>query len=169
LLENYLQGFTSNTTIQGSQESTAIDSLKVAISDLRLSPVEIPPLHRNLISSASLELPTDIAQTGIASASFTLDNPFTASINLLGVTSTVTYEQLTIGKVDHVDLTSSPVHANGHSRIISPQLPLKLNLDPFTIIQLLLSGAQNNHVDLGPLIELFRIVAQDQNFHPPVR
>jgi hypothetical protein len=122
-----------------------------------------------LISSASLELPTDIAQTGIASASFTLDNPFTASINLLGVTSTVTYEQLTIGKVDHVDLTSSSVHANGHSRISSPQLPLKFNLDPFTLIQLLLSGAQNNHVDLGPLIELFRMVAQNPNFHPPVR
>jgi len=169
LLENYLQGVTSDTTIQGSQGSTAIDSLKVAVSDLRLTPVEIPALHQNLISSASLELPIDIAQTGIASASFTLDNPFTASINLLEVTSTVTYQQLTIGTIDHVDLTSSPVHANGHSSITSPQLSFRFNLDPLTLIQLLLSGAQNHHVDLGPLVELFKVVTLTPDSHPPVR
>jgi hypothetical protein len=108
-------------------------------------------------------------QTGIAYASFTVDNPFTASINILEVTSTVTYEQLTIGEIDHADLTSSPVHANSHSSTTSPQLPFKFNLDPLTIVQLLLSGAQNNHVDLGPLIELLNIVAQKPNYHPPVR
>ncbi len=169
LLENYLQGVTSATTIQGSQGSTAIDSLKVAISDLRLTPVEIPALHQNLITSAALELPTNIAQTGIAYASFAVDNPFTASINILEVTSIVTYEQLTIGKIDHADLTSSPVHANGHSNITSPQLPFKFNLDPLTIVQLLLSGSQTNHVDLGPLVELLKIVTQNPNYHPPVR
>ena len=172
MLENYLQGVTSDTTIQGSQGSTAIDSLKVAISDIRLTPVEIPALHQNLISSATLELPTNIVKTGIAYASFTVDNPFTASINILEVTSTVTYGaygQLTIGEIDHADLTSSPVHANGHSSITSPQLPFKFNLDPLTIVQLLLSGAQNNHVDLGPLIELLNIVAQKPDYHLSVR
>ena len=169
MLESYLQGVISDTTIQGSQGSTAIDSLKVAISDLRLSPVEIPALHQNLISSATLVLPTNIAQSGIAFASFIIDNPFTASINILEVTSTVKYEQLTIGKIDHADLTSSPLHANGHSNITSPQLPFNFNLDPVTIVQLLLSGAQNNHVDLGPLIDLLRIVAQNPKYHPPVR
>ena len=169
LLENFLQGVTSETTIQGSQDSTTIASLKLALSEIRLTPVEIPALHQNLISTASLELPTNIVQTGIASASFTLDNPFTASINLLEVTSTVTFQQLTIGKIDHVDLSSSPVHANGHSSVTSPQLPFKFNLDPLTIIQLLSAGAQNNHVDLGPLTQLFGIVVQNPNFHPPVR
>ncbi|KAI0305626.1 hypothetical protein B0F90DRAFT_1815219 [Multifurca ochricompacta] len=168
LLENYLQGVTSNTAIQGSQSSTAIDSLKIAMSDIRLSPVEIPALHQNLISSASLEMPANITRTGIASASFTLDNPFTASINLLELASTVTYQQLTLGKINHVDLSSSPVHANGHSIITSPQLPFEFNMDPLTIIQLLLSGAQNNRVDLGPLIQLFGIVAQNPNYHPPI-
>ncbi|KAH9083581.1 hypothetical protein EDB83DRAFT_2511885 [Lactarius deliciosus] len=168
LLENYLQGVTSETTIQGSQDSTTIDSLKVALSEIRLTPVEIPALHQNLISSASLELPTNIVQTGIASASFTLDNPFTASINLLEVTTTVTYQQLTIGKIDHVDLSSSPVHVNGHSIVTSSQLPFKFNLDPLTIIQLLSSGAQNNHVDLGPLAQLFGIVVQNPDYRPPI-
>ncbi|KAI9442265.1 hypothetical protein H4582DRAFT_1809416 [Lactarius indigo] len=168
LLENYLQGVTSETMIQGSQDSTTIDSLKVAFSEIRLTPVEIPALHQNLIGSASLELPTNIVQTGIASASFTLDNPFTASINLLEVTTTVTYQQLTIGIIDHVDLSSSPLHANGHSTVTSSQLPFKFNLNPLTIIQLLSSGAQNNHVDLGPLTQLFGIVVQNPNYHPPI-
>jgi hypothetical protein len=169
LLENYLQGVASEVTIQGSQDSTPIDSLKVALSEIRLTPVEIPALHHNLIISASLELPTNIVQTGIASASFTLDKPFTASINLLGVTMTVIYEHLTIGKIDHVDLSSSTVHANGHSSVTSPQLPFKFNMNPLTIIHLLSSGAQNNHVDLGPLTQLFGIVVQNPNYHPPVR
>jgi hypothetical protein len=169
LLENYLQGVTSDTTIQGSQGSTAIDSLKVAISDLRLTPVEIPALHQNLISSAALVLPANIVQTGIAYASFTVSNPFTASINILEVTSAVKYEELTIGNIDHADLTTAPVHANGHSNITSPRLPFKFNLDPFTIVQLLLSAAQNNHVDLGPLIELLKTVAQNPKYRPPVR
>jgi len=168
LLQNYLQGVTSDTTIQGSQGSTVIDSLKVALSEIHLSPVEIPALHQNLISAASLELPTDIVQTGIASASFTLDNPFTASINIIEVTSTVLYQELTLGKIDHVDLSSSPVHVDGHSSTTSQQLPFKFNLDPLTIIQLLLSGAQNNHVDLGPLVDLFKTVTQNSNYHPSV-
>lgn len=169
MLENYLQGVTSDTTIQGSQGSTAIDSLEVAISDIRLTPVKIPALHKNLISLATLELPTNIVQTGIAYASFTVDNPFTASINILEVASTASYEQLTVGEIDHVDLASTPVHADGHSSITSTQLPFKFNLDPLTILQLLLSGAQNNHVDLGPLIELLNTVSQNPNYHPSVR
>ncbi|KAI0268735.1 hypothetical protein BC834DRAFT_651204 [Gloeopeniophorella convolvens] len=168
LLQNYLQGIVSDTTIQGSQSSTAIDSLKVAMSDIHLTPVQVPALHQNLITSASLELPTNIVQTGIASASFVLVNPFTASINLLRVTSTVTFGPLTLGKIDNVDLSSSPVHADGHSSVTSQQLPFEFNLDPLTIIQLLLTGAQNNHVDLGPLIGLFEIVEQNPNFHPPI-
>ena len=169
MLENYLQGVTSDTTIQGSQGSTATDSLKVAVSDIRLTSVEIPALDQNLISSAALVLPTNIAQTGIAYASFSIDNPFTASINILEVTSTVKYDLLTIGEIDHADLTSSPVHANGHSNITSPQLPFKFNLDPLTIVQLLLSSAQDNQIDLGPLIELLKIVAQNPKNHPSVR
>ena len=169
LLENYLQGVTSETMIRGSQDSTTIDSLKVALSEIRLAPIEIPSLHQNLVSSVRLELPINIVQTGMASASFTLDNPFTASIDVLEVTTTVTYQQLTIGKIDHVDLSSYPVRANGHSTVTSPQLPFRFHLNPLTIIHLLNSCAQNNQVDLGPLAQLFGIVAQNPNYDLPVR
>ena len=72
MLENFLQGVDSDTTIVGSTDTTPIDSLKLALSEIRLSPVTIPALHQNLITSASLTFPTDIVQTGIASTSFTL-------------------------------------------------------------------------------------------------
>ena len=59
MLENYLQGVESATTIQGSTGSTPIESLQLAMSHIRLSPVNIPALHQNLISTASLVFPTD--------------------------------------------------------------------------------------------------------------
>ncbi|KAI0354382.1 hypothetical protein OH77DRAFT_1404952 [Trametes cingulata] len=161
MLENYLQGVTSATTIQGTTGSTPIESLKLAMSNMRLSPVNIPALHQNLITTASLVFPTDIVQTGIAQSSFSLDNPFTASINLLEVNAVATFGSLTLGSIDHVDRSSSPIHADGHTKIESPQLPFKFNTDPLTIIQLLFQGAQNNHVDLGPLPDLFQIVASN--------
>ncbi|KAI0631497.1 hypothetical protein C8Q77DRAFT_1218963 [Trametes polyzona] len=169
MLENYLQGVDSATTIQGSTDSTAIESLQLAMSNIRLSPVNIPALHQNLISTASLIFPTDIVQTGIAQTTFSLDNPFTASINLLEVTATATFGSLSLGKIDHVDRSSSPIHADGHTKIESPQLPFAFNMDPVTIIQLLLQGAQNNHVDLGPLPDLFDIVTSSPNTTTPIK
>ncbi|TFY74322.1 hypothetical protein EWM64_g9690, partial [Hericium alpestre] len=168
LLENYLQGVASDTVIQGNQDTTPIDSLKLAMSEIKIEPVQIPALYQNLIGSAALVLPTDIVQTGIASASFVLDNPFTASINLLEVTTTVTFQNLTLGKIDHVDVSSSPIHANGHSSVTSSTLPFEFNLDPVSIIELLLGGAQDNHVDLGPLPGLFNVVLENPSYKPPI-
>ena len=158
LLQNFLQGVDSATTISGSSDSTPIQSLKTALSQIHISPVTIPSLHQNLITSAALTFPIDIVKTGIASTSFSLSNPFTASINLLQVGAIATFHGLRLGTIDHVDVSSSPIHAGGHSNITSPSLPLKFNLDPITIIQLLSITAQQNNVDLGPLVQLFQIV-----------
>ena len=108
LLENYLQGGSSDTTIQGNDDSTPIESLQLALSKISLAPVTIPALHQNLIPSAALAFPTDIVQRGIAQTTFVLQNPFTASINLVHVTTTATHDNLTLGKIDNVDLSSSP-------------------------------------------------------------
>lgn len=168
MLENYLQGMVSATTIQGSTDSTPIESLQLAMSNIRLSPVNIPALHQNLITTASLVFPTDIVKTGIAQTSFSLDNPFTASINLLEVTATATFGSLTLGKIDHVDRSDSPIHADGHNKIESPDIPFEFNMDPVTIIQLLLQGANNNNVDLGPLPDLFKIVTSNPGVNTSV-
>ncbi|KAG2740739.1 hypothetical protein P692DRAFT_20880728 [Suillus brevipes Sb2] len=168
MLENYLQGVDSQTTIMGTSSSTPIDSLEPALAQIDLSPVTIPALHQNLIGSASLEFPTDIVQTGVASTTFTLANPFTASINLLEVTAIATYHNLTIGAINHVDMSANPIHADGHSNITSPVLPFNFNLDPLTIIALITTSAQEHGVDLGPLTSLFQPVTDNPSFHPPV-
>lgn len=163
LLENFLQGIDSDTTILGSTDTTPIESLQLALSEIKLTPVVIPALHQNIVTGASLVFPTNIAQTGLAESTFTLSNPFTAGISLLEVDAVVTFQNLTLGEIDHVDLSSDPVHADGHTNATSQQLPFKFNLDPVTIIELLFIRAQQTGVDLGPLPGLFQIVLDNPN------
>ncbi|KAF9562634.1 hypothetical protein CPC08DRAFT_706528 [Agrocybe pediades] len=168
LLQNFLQGVDAETTIQGSTGSTPIESLQSALSQIRLSPVTLPGLHQTLIKSASLVFPTDIVKTGVASSSFTLANPFTASINLLKLAATAKFHNLTLGTIPTTDASAHPIHADGHGQVTSPSLPLNFNLDPATIIQLLTITAQQNGVDLGPLPALFQFILSNPDFKPPV-
>ncbi|KAF8524806.1 hypothetical protein BU17DRAFT_84312 [Hysterangium stoloniferum] len=167
LLENFLQGVTSQTVIVGSSDTTNVESLVPALEQITLN-ADIPALHQNLITATNIVFPPDIVKTGIASATVALSNPFTASINLLVVSANAVFQNLTLGKVDHVDLSSNPIHADGHTNITSPALPLKFNLDPATIIQLLLIRSQQKGVDLGPLTGLFQLVVENPDFHPPI-
>ncbi|KAG5340679.1 hypothetical protein C0989_000829 [Termitomyces sp. Mn162] len=167
LLQNFVEGIDVNTTIAGNMGSTDIPSLQSALSQIHLSPVSIPALRSTLIQSVSLSFPTDIVQTGVASTAFTLANPFTASINLLKVGATATYHGIQLGKIDSVDVSSRPIHAVGHSTVISPNLPLEYNLDPMATIQLLTIASQQNGVDLGPLTQLFQFVISNPDFKPP--
>ncbi|KAF8629168.1 hypothetical protein AX17_005753 [Amanita inopinata Kibby_2008] len=168
LLQDFLQGIDTETTIAGTRDSTPIESLKDALSEIRLSPVTIPALRQNLVKSASLTFPVDIVNTGIASSSFTLVNPFTASINMLKVGATAQYHNLTLGTINNVDISANPLRAPGHSTVTSPALPIKFNLDPLTIIKVLTIASKEKNIDLGPLTELFKIVIDNPNFHPPV-
>ncbi len=163
-----MQDRTSVTTIQGLTDSTSIESLQLAMSKITLSPVNIPGLGNTLISSASLIFPTNIAQSGFAQASFALANPFTASINLLEISASATYGNLTLGKISNVDRSSDPIHADGHANITSPNLPFGMNMDPSSIIEFLTTAAQNNHVDLGPLPALLQIALQSPGTHSSV-
>jgi hypothetical protein len=96
LLENFLQGITSGTVIVGSSDTTPVVSLVSALEQIKLN-ADIPALHQNLITATNIVFPTDIIKTGIASATVGLSNPFTASINLLVVTATAVFENLTLG------------------------------------------------------------------------
>lgn len=89
----------SDTTIFGTQDTTPIASLQYALSAIQLATV-IPPYTQNLITEADLTFPTDIGTTGIATATFNLQNPFTASINLLGVVANATYNGLYLGQIN---------------------------------------------------------------------
>ncbi|KAF7301181.1 hypothetical protein MIND_00682600 [Mycena indigotica] len=167
LLQNYIQGVNSDTAIGGSTSSTPIQSLKQALSKIHLSPVTIPALHQNLIRSASIKFPTNIVQTGIAQATFILDNPFTASINLLKVNTVATFHGVPLGTID-ADVSANPIHADGHGSVTSSPLPLKFNLNPLAIIGLLTTLAQENNVNLGPLIPLFQYVVSNPDIKTTV-
>lgn len=148
--------------------TTPIASLQLALSEIKLSPVVIPAIHQNLITGTSLEFPTNIVQTGVASVTFVLSNPFTASINLLTVSTTATFQNLTLGSINDVDVSGNPIHADGHANITSPSLPFDFNLQPATIISLLLLRSQEKGVDLGPLPGLFQIALSEPNFQSSV-
>ncbi|KAK2467793.1 hypothetical protein APHAL10511_000088 [Amanita phalloides] len=166
LLQNYLQGVDSEAMIIGKCDSTPVESLKQALSQIRLS-TTIPALKQNLIKSASLTFPIDIVSTGLASAAFTLVNPFTASINMLDIVSTVTYHGLTLGVIND-DISLNPILANGHSSSTSPVLPMKFNLDPLTIIELITIEAKVKNIELGPLMQLFEFVIRNPSSHLPI-
>ncbi|KAJ7716738.1 hypothetical protein DFH07DRAFT_349612 [Mycena maculata] len=167
MLENFLQGIDSNTQIAGTTGSTPISSLEQALSEILLSPVIIPALNQTLIKSASIEFPTDIVQTGLAQASFTLANPFTASINLETVDATATFQNLTLGTIE-ADISADPIHADGHSSVASSFLPMKYNLEPLVIVQFLSTLAEQNSVDLGPLVEMFQYLIDNPNIQVAV-
>lgn len=169
MLQNFIQGVDSDTSIAGSTGSTPVESLQLALSQIHLSPVTIPGLRQNLVTSASLTFPVNIVNTGIASTSFTLANPFTASINLLKLGATASFHGLTLGTIPTIDASAHPIQAPGHGQVTSPALPLAFNLDPTAIIKLLLVTSQANGVDLGPLNSLFQFVLSNPDFKPPVR
>lgn len=76
---------------------------------------------------------------------------------------------LSLGTVNNADFQSNPIHADGHSNITSPALPLQFNLNPLVIIGLITTRASEKGVDLGPLPGLFQIVTSNPNSHPAVR
>ncbi|KAJ6593726.1 hypothetical protein B0H19DRAFT_32612 [Mycena capillaripes] len=167
LLENFLQGVDSDSVISGTTGSTPISSLKTALSEILLKPVTIPAIHETLIQSAIIEFPTDIVNTGISQAAFILANPFTASINLLKVGATAIFHNLTLGTIN-ADVSSNPIHADGHSSVTSSFLPMKYNLDPLVIVQFLTILGQQNSVDLGPLVGFFQYLTDNPGIKVPV-
>ncbi|GAA95808.1 hypothetical protein E5Q_02465, partial [Mixia osmundae IAM 14324] len=160
LLENYVQGVASATIIVGTDTTTPIESLQQALGTIRLNTI-IPPLMQNLITQANLVFPLDIVQTGRALATFNLDNPFTAAINLNAVNAFATYPltspALQLGNITESTLNPE-ITAPGHTQITSRQLTFNFNLDPKTIVMLLIAQAAKNGVDLGPLVDQFNFV-----------
>ncbi|KAJ7143355.1 hypothetical protein C8R43DRAFT_1089003 [Mycena crocata] len=159
LLENFLQGVDSESVIAGTTGSTPISSLKTALSEILLKPVTIPALHQTLIQSATIQFPTDIVKTGITQAKFTLANPFTANINLLKVGTAAIFHNLTLGTID-VDLWSNPIHADGHSSVTSAFLSMNHRA-------ILVDFATENHVNLGPLVQMFQYLVANPGIKVP--
>ena len=155
LLENYVQGIASNAVIAGTMHTTPIDSLKRALAGIRL-PTVIPPLHQLLIPEARLVIPTDIAQSWRAQVTLQVDNPFTASINLLKVNAKVYYKWHYLGVVD--EELKPPIRAPGHTRITSRSVELHMDLDPKHLMSFIEDRAADSNTDIGPLTGQFNQV-----------
>ncbi|GJN94719.1 hypothetical protein Rhopal_007810-T1 [Rhodotorula paludigena] len=156
LLENFIQGIVSNVSIVGTPDTTPYGSLQTALGSISIQ-TSIPPIYQLLITEASLSFPIDIADTGIAEATFDLSNPFTASINLQGVIANATYQSFFLGRINQPTL-DPVISAGGGRNITSRKLPFELTDDPKFLIQFLIAVAQANNVDLGILLPEFQYV-----------
>lgn len=109
LFSQYVSGVNQTLNVGGDSVepsgpgSPAVAWLSTAFKTLELN-VTLPGLQQQLIVGASLTFPTDIVQTGIAEATFNLDNPFTAGLNIIEVTANTTYKDLFLGEIDHLDI-----------------------------------------------------------------
>ncbi|BGP44010.1 hypothetical protein JCM10449v2_008067 [Rhodotorula kratochvilovae] len=166
LLENFIQGITSNVSIVGTPDTTPYGSLSTALGSISIQ-TSIPPIYQLLITQASLSFPVDIADTGLAEASFDLSNPFTASINLQGVIANATYQTFYLGQINQPSLDPA-VSAGGHKNITSRKLPFELTDDPKFLINFLIAVAQANGVDLGILLPEFQYVLGLDSTDTPV-
>ncbi|WFD34248.1 hypothetical protein MCUN1_001085 [Malassezia cuniculi] len=167
MLENYVQGITSDAAIIGSTSATDVESLKEAFSGLNL-PTQIPPLKQLLIPQAYLTVPKNVAATFRALTSFQLRNPFTASVNLIKVNAKVTYQGIYVGKIEE-NLSGNPISAGGHKTITSRTLPLQMNRDLKQLARFVLTLAQNTNTNLGPLREQLNILINMANTETTIR
>ncbi|GAA6027071.1 hypothetical protein JCM8097_006088 [Rhodosporidiobolus ruineniae] len=156
LLENYIQGTDSNVSIVGTSSTTPYGSLSQALGSISID-TSIPALHQLLITAASLSFPKDVSDTGLATATFDLSNPFTASINLQAVVANATYSSFFLGQINQPTL-NPVISAGGHKNITSREVPFVLTDDPQFLINFLISVAQANNVDLGILLPEFQYV-----------
>lgn len=158
LLENYVQNVTSDTTVAGTTQTTPIDSLKIALGGIQLT-AQIPPLQKLIVVEAELEVPKNIAQTGVAMASVMIANPFTASINILQLFALANFQGITIGTIDqNLAATNNIIHAPGKVTTLSQQIPININIDPKVLIRFIEAAAAAYGVSLGPLPPYFQMV-----------
>ncbi|PWN18638.1 hypothetical protein BCV69DRAFT_252553, partial [Microstroma glucosiphilum] len=154
LLENYVQNVTSSAIVAGTDQTTNIPSLVQALAQIRLN-TEIPPLFKMIVIEAALEVPTDIAQTGVASATVMIANPFTASINILDLSAQAIYfgpsqyGQIILGTINQ-NFESDPLVNPGMTTTTSRSIPINLNIDPKNLIHFILTAAANTGTSLGP-------------------
>ena len=151
--------------IAGYSGSTEIASLLQAFESLNIS-VTLPGLKTNLLGTAAVEgkrsfsayfffrplivnlvLPTTGRANNISHVTVDLVNPFTAALRITQISSTVSYEGITLGTIN----TTTGFSAPGKSTTTSPTLDLDMNLDPAALFTITRSLAVKAGLDVAPL------------------
>ncbi|RUS28691.1 hypothetical protein BC938DRAFT_481562 [Jimgerdemannia flammicorona] len=149
LLASFLGGQNASVNIQGFNGSTNIVSLNGGLSQIRLGST-LPGLQSKLVNSTNLVVLPDTAATSIAQTYVTINNPFSAGLNIVKINAAVTYSGMPVGNII-VDISSNPIVVSGKASASSSALPITLNVDPTAIALLLRENAQNSGLDLKPL------------------
>lgn len=154
LLENFIQGVLSIVQVQGNSASTQVASLVDALAQIKLT-TNLPALTRNLVTAATVLFTQGTISNnfGVATTTFTLANPFTASIGIKRLNAEIHYNDLVIGKISTDSISFS---VNGHSTQTSANQALNFNMDIPTLVRFLQEAASASGTDIGILDALFK-------------
>ncbi|KAI9304283.1 hypothetical protein BJ944DRAFT_153106, partial [Cunninghamella echinulata] len=153
MLTSFVMGKASAAAIGGFEGSTPISSLAKALSDIKIN-TELPGLSSALIQNGVLKVLPDTVQTGVVNVAVNIANPFTADLSITSVKSSASFNELPVGNIDQ-DITNNPISVKGHSKTLSPQLNMKMNLDPTAIATLIRGLAVQANLDTKPIDALF--------------
>ncbi|CAG8526725.1 6683_t:CDS:10 [Ambispora gerdemannii] len=150
VLSTFLQGDDQVVNITGSESSTPIESLKEAFAGIKLN-TKFPGNKKPLIISTSLSPDANTFTTGIANGTVTISNPFSAPITLFSINSNITFKGIQIGSINIPQLPK-PITIPGKAvNFTTDPIPIKLNLDPATILEII-SSISPNSTDFGNTI-----------------
>ncbi|CAO3592056.1 unnamed protein product [Absidia cylindrospora] len=170
MLTSFVMGKNSATSIGGFKGSTSIASLSKALGVIKID-TTLPGLSSLLIQGGALKVLPNSIETSIVNVVVSLANPFTAGLSITKVKSTATYQNMAVGNIDQ-DISKSPFAVGGHKTGLSPQLNMKMSLEPTTVAQLMRNLAVDSHLDTKALDGLlglggFHIQGQE-NVEPTV-
>jgi hypothetical protein len=159
-----------NLIISGYDGSTKVASLLEAFEGVSLD-VVLPALKTDLLSSASLTgmidffqvyrntshpsvvLPTTGRENNISHVAVTLNNPFSAALEITKVSSNVSYEGIPLGHINQA--ISFDIASNSTTK--SPELNLDMNFDPSALFTVTRSLAVQAGLDVIPLDAIVKL------------
>ncbi|PWN24968.1 hypothetical protein BDZ90DRAFT_262821 [Jaminaea rosea] len=132
-LNRFISGQDTQLNISGFADSSAIESLAVTLSGIRLNST-LPGLSTKLVNAANLTvLDTTGITDSVANSVVGLANPFTAGLTINRIVANASSKGIFIANIDH----RLEFLANGKALTNSPTIPLSLNLYPPDIFGLL--------------------------------
>ena len=146
-LNRYVSGQDTPVNISGFEGSTPIDSLVPAFSAMRIN-TTLGGLKTQLVQQASLVVLNSTGITDdVAHSIVSLNNPFSAGLQITHISSNVTMHGIFVAQID-TDLDFS---AAGKAVTPSPNIPLHLNLYPPDMFALVRALALQAGEDVRPL------------------
>lgn len=160
LVQQYLQGKSSLVNVRGDAASTQAESLTPTLSGLKLNATISGLVDPLLLSAAVKILDTTAVVNNIADAIPSINNPFTAAIELKGSKGQASVLGLNVGHVDALNLQNSVLipSRNEPDRTSKQPLPVSIDFDqPNAIFGLMRGLVVASGQNTAPLDYLMRV------------